>query len=885
MPISARFIADFTSFNDAVQKAEAKLVDFTSGAAKVEKALSRMTYSFSGRRMIQEATLAAKAIEDIGGAGKLTEAELQRVGTQAQEAISKMKALGMDVPAGVQKLADATKGATGAFGGLGSKLSTVNGLLGGLGVGLSVGAVVSFGKALFNDADALQKMSDRTGISITGLERLQVAGDDAGNTIEDMTGAINQMQNRLASGDKSAVGALGKLGITLDQINSLSPDQQFIRISDALRGMKDPSQQVAIAMDLFGKTGTQVLPTLKRGFDDVRDAAVGMSEDTQKALDYTGDQLQAWWRKGKGVAAEALVAFGRLAANGFDPLATGIANAKREADEFNRSLSESIGKIATPGIFNSPKGGFTISEADQHAFDRDMEEQRAAMEKSADAAKKLSEELAKYGAVVKGVAIDAQGFGRVLDTVDGTIVAAIRYYTDQGVALSELATMYGLTTQQAAAFGKQLSFEQSVVDATTKSLGGYSTQTQIALPTVTSLANVLDDLSGTSLPQLNIGLVKAGVSSLTLAKNAQTLGQSLEASLMKTLQNIPQTLANAFTGGGNMLGAAESLGTQLGASVGKNIGDAIAMHGKKIGDAIGKWGSMAGPIGAAIGSLAGPLIGGIAKLFDNPEKQINPIREAYVQAAGGLAALNQKAVEASGNLGLVHQLLDAKNTKQYEAAVAALGSAFDKQATKTAAATAALSQNSDATKAHLDVLQKGIDDLTSKRNDLWQQISQEAPEEIMGVIEAAQRGQLAVLDDNIAKQTEDLQRQANEAADALEGALRNVDPGTIHVPVVFDIPDFPRFNSGGGESPEPVPMAGGGMGIVTRPTLFLAGEAGPEQFAFSGGGKSFSGGGGQDSSAIVNELAAMRRYFDGEFPTHLGRAVRDEIQKAMAGRR
>ena len=44
------------------------------------------------------------------------------------------------------------------------------------------------------------------------------------------------------------------------------------------------------------------------------------------------------------------------------------------------------------------------------------------------------------------------------------------------------------------------------------------------------------------------------------------------------------------------------------------------------------------------------------------------------------------------------------------------------------------------------------------------------------------------------------------------------------------------------------------MGTVTKPTLFLAGETGqPEQFAFSGGGKSFgtSGGGGQPMEQTV----------------------------------
>jgi hypothetical protein len=44
--------------------------------------------------------------------------------------------------------------------------------------------------------------------------------------------------------------------------------------------------------------------------------------------------------------------------------------------------------------------------------------------------------------------------------------------------------------------------------------------------------------------------------------------------------------------------------------------------------------------------------------------------------------------------------------------------------------------------------------------------------------------------------------------------------------------------------PGAIPEAYGGVGRVTKPTLFLAGERGAEDFAFSGGGKSFGGGGG-----------------------------------------
>ena len=67
MAITATFKADFSSFTQAVDKAEVQLRSFETGAGKVGKALGRMTDTFSGRRVIQEATLTARAIEDIGG--------------------------------------------------------------------------------------------------------------------------------------------------------------------------------------------------------------------------------------------------------------------------------------------------------------------------------------------------------------------------------------------------------------------------------------------------------------------------------------------------------------------------------------------------------------------------------------------------------------------------------------------------------------------------------------------------------------------------------------------------------------------------------------------------------------------------------------------------
>jgi hypothetical protein len=113
LAISARFTADFASFYQAVQKAEVSLKSFETGAGKVEKTLNRMGDSFSGVKIIQDATLAEKAIEKIGGATKLTAAEQERANKLVTEAIAKYQALGLVAPKALTDLATATSNTVG----------------------------------------------------------------------------------------------------------------------------------------------------------------------------------------------------------------------------------------------------------------------------------------------------------------------------------------------------------------------------------------------------------------------------------------------------------------------------------------------------------------------------------------------------------------------------------------------------------------------------------------------------------------------------------------------------------------------------------------------------------------------------------------------------
>lgn len=119
---------------------------------------------------------------------------------------------------------------------------------------------------------------------------------------------------------------------------------------------------------------------------------------------------------------------------------------------------------------------------------------------------------------------------------------------------------------------------------------------------------------------------------------------------------------------------------------------------------------------------------------------------------------------------------------------------------------------------------------------------------------------------------DELAAAAKRGADAAQAEIDRIRGGTVTVDVEYNDPGYtprsgtgqgPGGGSGGGGRP-PIEMARGGYGTVDRPTLFMAGEAGREDFAFSGAGKSFGGGGGDQTIVVqVGQDAILRTVVKG----------------------
>lgn len=237
---------------------------------------------------------------------------------------------------------------------LGGKARSIGGSLMGL-----AAPVLGFGGlavAQFTTAgSALDDMHQRTGIAVSTLSELAYAAQLSGTSIESLeSGLVKQTKflGDLQSGSRSAAGTLSQLGLGVEDLAGLKGDQAFAVLAEAVAGVDDEVLQTNLAMDIFGKGATDLLPMLKggaSGLDELRqqarDLGVVMSGDDASAAAAFGDQLdQLWSQLGAAtnqVGAALVPALSQLLETIQPLLTSGI-----EWLSQNRDLVVTIGSVA-----------------------------------------------------------------------------------------------------------------------------------------------------------------------------------------------------------------------------------------------------------------------------------------------------------------------------------------------------------------------------------------------------------------------------------------------------------------------------------------------------------------------------------------------------------
>ena len=161
----------------------------------------------------------------------------------------------------------------------------------------------------------LSDLSASTGESAGNLLLLQRAFDNTGAGADKVGPAIAKLQNNIfgaGEGSKEAVAAFGRMGLSMEDLAGKTPTQQLALVASGLTSIEDPSKRAATAIDVFGKSGAELLPLLTNfsGEMDEARATVGSMADIMdrraNVFDAVGDRFLIISQKVRDFAAGIL---------------------------------------------------------------------------------------------------------------------------------------------------------------------------------------------------------------------------------------------------------------------------------------------------------------------------------------------------------------------------------------------------------------------------------------------------------------------------------------------------------------------------------------------------------------------------------------------------
>ena len=126
----------------------------------------------------------------------------------------------------------------------------------------AAGVTYALAKVMNSTADMID-FARSIGISAGALDVLQQSAKLSGIGVEELNVGLKKMgQNigdALVKGTGPAVDAFNRLGISAQQLSTMRPDAQLVKISEAFKGIENPAVRASLAVDVFGKQGAKML--------------------------------------------------------------------------------------------------------------------------------------------------------------------------------------------------------------------------------------------------------------------------------------------------------------------------------------------------------------------------------------------------------------------------------------------------------------------------------------------------------------------------------------------------------------------------------------------------------------------------------------------------
>ncbi len=222
-----------------------------------------------------------------------------------------------------------------------------------IGAGLAAGATAAAVavKQAIDQADEISKLSQKIGITTEALSGLNVAAQLSDVGIQQLQGGITRLvraQEDVASGAGNMASLFDAIGVSaVNADGSLRETDKVLRdLADVFQALPDGAAKTALAVDIFGRSGADLIPLLNEGSKGLREydelaerLGVRLSTETGKAAEDFNDNLTILKIGLQGVATQV--------ATELLPDLVDLTNQFTATDNKAKDIAESVRSVTT----------------------------------------------------------------------------------------------------------------------------------------------------------------------------------------------------------------------------------------------------------------------------------------------------------------------------------------------------------------------------------------------------------------------------------------------------------------------------------------------------------------------------------------------------------
>lgn len=260
------------------------------------------------------------------------------VGTLLWELAADMAKLRVGMDDAVKQVNSAMKSIDGAID-IGKKA------FGALAAAAGIASFGSFVKSAIDAADRLAEMSERTGVAASELSRLELAFKLGGVSSEGMQQSLVKLSVTMNTNSD----AIEQLGVkTKNTDGTLRGSSEVLRdLADKFQKMDNGARKTALAVEIFGKSGADIIPVLNMGSDGIAEMTrlserlgIALDDEATSAANQFNDTLDILKMSVNGVARGAIAEL----MPSLNSMASAMLQAASETDVL-KNISDGLGFV------------------------------------------------------------------------------------------------------------------------------------------------------------------------------------------------------------------------------------------------------------------------------------------------------------------------------------------------------------------------------------------------------------------------------------------------------------------------------------------------------------------------------------------------------------